>query len=472
MLLERLHQRRLVEPRRRLREVLRSDQAEQLQLLALDHLRERGHFLLRLVGPLLIHAEEPVERDPPTVRPQRVAVGADVEAGVLELGRSHLRRERALPDERVQAQLVLVEEAPHPVRGAREVRRADRLVRFLCALAPRLEVPRLLECILRAELARDHVLRLLQRAFGHVQRVGPHVGDEADRRIRTERDAFIELLREHHRPLHRVAELPRSVLLQRRGRVGAAGAPRRLALLEARDLVHRVGERRAVLLGVGRVRDRELVSLLLNDLRLERLAGVVREERVDRPVLLGCELLDLPLAVDDEPERDRLDPARGEAVADLLPEQRGHRVADEPIDDATGLLGVDEVLVDLTRAAERLGDRLGGDLVEGDPAQLRGGHVHDLGHVPRDRFALAVEVARQPDPVGELGLLLQEPGMLLGVGRDDVLGGERLGIDAELRLRQIPDVAERGLDRVARTEHPTERPGLRRAFDHDEVAAL
>src|SRR5437870_1557569 len=70
MLLERLHQRRLVEPRRRLREVLRSVQAEQLQLLALDDLREWGHFLLGFVSSLLIDPKESVERDAPAVRPQ------------------------------------------------------------------------------------------------------------------------------------------------------------------------------------------------------------------------------------------------------------------------------------------------------------------------------------------------------------------------------------------------------------------
>ena len=226
-----------------------------------------------------------------------------------------------------------------------------------------------------------------------------------------------------------------------------------------------------MLLRVRRGPDRELVAPVQDDLSPERLSRVVREERVDGPVLVGLELLDLPLAVDDEPQRDGLHPTGGEAIADLLPEERGHRVADEAVDDAPGLLRVDEVLVDLARFPERLGDRVRRDLVERDAAELGRRDVDDLGDVPRDRLALAVEVAREPDPVGDLRLPLEQPGVLFRVRRDHVLRGERLRVDADLGLRKIPDMAERGFDRVPRPEHPPERLGLGRALDDDQITA-
>jgi hypothetical protein len=99
------------------------------------------------------------------------------------------------------------------------------------------------------------------------------------------------LLRQHHRFLHRVAELARRLLLQRRRgerrrRVAAA-----LALLDALDGVGGVGERGAVLVRGLAVVDFELVALLLDDLGRERLAGEVCERGLERPVLLRLERL-------------------------------------------------------------------------------------------------------------------------------------------------------------------------------------
>ena len=79
-------------------------------------------------------------------------------------------------------------------------------MRLLRALGLRLVVARLLERVGSAELASDHVARLPQGALRHVERVGPHIGDEADRYL-AQRHAFVELLRKDHRPLHRIAKL-------------------------------------------------------------------------------------------------------------------------------------------------------------------------------------------------------------------------------------------------------------------------
>ena len=96
----------------------------------------------------------------------------------------------------------------------------------------------------------------------------------------------------------------------------------------------------------------------------------------------------------------------------------------------------------------------GGDLVEGDAAQLGLGDFDDVGEMPRDGLAFAVEVGSQPDVLGGLRLAAQGPGVFLRIVRDDVLRDEGLEVDAHLRLREIPDMAEGSLDFVVGTEHP------------------
>ena len=454
MLLERLHERRFGEARGRLREVLRCVEAEQLQRFARRHLGEWADLFLRLLGALGVDAKESVEQDAPAVGAEHVLPRVDVHARVLEARRGHLRGDRALPDHRVEAELVRLQEPLHAIGRARHVGRPDRLVGLLRALRPRLVVTRLVECVGNAEFAHDDVPGLLQRALGDVQRVGPHIRDEANGSARAHRDAFVQLLREDHRALHRVAELPRRLLLEGRCRERGRGVATALALLEALDDVRRVRESGAMLLGRLAVVDLELVALVLDDLRRERLAGMVREGGLERPVLDRDECRDLTLAVDDETERDGLHPAGGQAVADLLPEQRGHRVAHEPVDDAARLLRVHQILVDLAGMLEGLVDRRGGDLVEGHAAELGLRDLDDIREMPGDRLAFAVEVGGEPDMVRPLRLAPEGSGVLLRVIGDDVLRRERLEVHAHLRFRQIPDVPERGLDLVGRTEHP------------------
>src|SRR6266566_1063220 len=89
-LLERLDERRFCEARRRLREMLRGIEAEQLQGLALLHFWERRDLFLGLVARLEVHAEESVEEDAASVRTQEIRTRLDVEARVLEARRRHL----------------------------------------------------------------------------------------------------------------------------------------------------------------------------------------------------------------------------------------------------------------------------------------------------------------------------------------------------------------------------------------------
>ena len=183
---------------------------------------------------------------------------------------------------------------------------------------------------------------------------------------------------------------------------------------------------------------------------------------------------DLALALDDEPDGDRLDPAGRQARADLAAQERAQGVADEAVDDPPGLLGVDEVRVDVAGMGEGVADRALGDLVEGHPMGLRGRHVGGLGDVPGDRLALPIEVGGEPHVVGDLDRLGDLGELLAAVVRDDVFRGEvMVDVDAELALAgvlgQVADMAVGGEDLVVGAQVAFDRPRLGGRFDDHEV---
>ena len=96
---------------------------------------------------------------------------------------------------------------------------------------------------------------------------------------------------------------------------------------------------------------------------LEGLAVLLQVGR-DGPVLLRHELPDFLLALDDQPQRDSLHPPRRQAGLDAFPEHGRGLVADQAVEDAPRLLGVDFALIDVEGIGQRFGDRVFRDLVE------------------------------------------------------------------------------------------------------------
>ena len=126
----------------------------------------------------------------------------------------------------------------------------------------------------------------------------------------------------------------------------------------------------------------------------------------DREVGDGHEALALALALDDDPQRDRLHAPGREAAPDLLPEQLRDLVADEPVDDAAGLLRArpgparSSPGFSIARVDRRLRDLVELGAVE---AGLRRLLLQQLVEVPADRLALAVGVGGEEDAVGLAG---------------------------------------------------------------------
>ncbi len=170
----------------------------------------------------------------------------------------------------------------------------------------------------------------------------------------------------------------------------------------------------------------------------------------------------------------RLHPAGREPGHHLLPQDRRHLVAVEAVEDAAGLLGVDQAAVQLPPLPHGPLDRRPGDLVE-DHALDRHPGGQDLEQVPGDGLALAVLVRRQVQLAGPLQEVLELPDLVFLLPGDDV---ERLevvvDVDAEagpgLALvgsgdvgrvpRQVPDVADRGFDDVVAPKEAGDGLGL------------
>ncbi len=156
-----------------------------------------------------------------------------------------------------------------------------------------------------------------------------------------------------------------------------------------------------------------------------RLEGAGVEAAEDIPIAGGHEAHALPLALDHESRGDRLHSACRQAARHLLPEHRRDLVAVEAVEDAPGLLRVDEVAVDLARLLERAQDCLLRDLVE-DHAPYRHLRLQRLDEMVRDRLALAVLVGCEQQLVGVLQLPPQLGDDLLLVGIDHVVRLEPL----------------------------------------------
>ena len=285
------------------------------------------------------------------------------------------------------------------------------------------------------------------RLVGQAQGVGSHVGDETHRPLPLDVHALIQLLGDGHGPPGAHVQLPGGLLLEgagdEGGRRGAVfvlpldPADRKGGVLDGgQDLLH-------LLPGLE-------LQLLFPAVKLGLKAALVGGDPVQGdlqgPILLGDKGPDLLLPLGHQTGGHRLDPAGGQAPADLLPQQGGELIAHNPVQNPPGLLGVHQVLVNLPGGGDALGDHLFGDLVEGHPAGLVIGELQQLLQMPGDGLPFPVRVGGQVDlfavvrRVLELGdgLLLPLDGLVLGLK----LPG--LQVHPHLALGQVPDMPHGG----------------------------
>ena len=326
-----------------------------------------------------------------------------------------------------------------------------------------------LGAVFGAEFLLNQRARRGLRLLGDAQRVGTHIGDQAVRGAFAEADALIELLRDHHRALRREAEPAVGLLLQ-----GGGGERRhRLAaldgVLDAADRERRVfqlSDNPGGLLAVG---DGELLLGRAVELGGEGLAGRLEQLSGDGPVFLGNERLDFLLALDDHPRGDRLHAACGEAAFDFFPEEGADFIADEAVENAAGLLRIDQIHIQIARVPDGLLHGVFGQLVEGDALRLFRIQPEYGGEMPAYGLALAVGVGRQKDLGGVLGFLFQGVDQLALPADVDVFRLKiMLDVDAELAFGQIPDMSLGGNHLVALSEKALDGGHLRGRLHDNE----
>ena len=222
--------------------------------------------------------------------------------------------------------------------------------------------------------------------------VGPHIGDEA---------VLVEPLRNRHRRGGGEAQLSTGLLLERGRPERGVRRPAVGLRLDRPHLVRRVAQRSGQRLGVRLVEMHDLTpggracppgGRACRDLELAVLAEVGTagypgavdgvqpgrehpllvlragiEGALEVPVGSEPERHPFPLPVHDQPGRHGLHAPGREAAHHLAPQHRRDLVAVEAVEDAPGLLSLDEVHVELARVVGSSQDRGLRDLVEDHP---------------------------------------------------------------------------------------------------------
>ena len=375
----------------------------------------------------------------------------------------------------------------------------DRLVGVLGGFPVPEDVGRLRQvrgAVLLADVVPDGGHRLV----GDADRIGPHVGDEADEPRPGDLHSFIEGLGDHHRPPRLHPQRLRRLLLELGGRERSRGLPPPQFFPHLADdegtVLHRGAQDRGLL----RVARANLLPANLHQLRRERGRRLPLQPRDQRPVLLGHEGGDLLLPPADHLDRHRLHPSRRQTPTDLRPQERGEGVPDDPVEDAARLLRVELVPVEGAGMRHPVGDPLFRDLVEKDALDRRGGRFRlrgsglrllpagsglrlfrrplpflprvgpdGVGDVPGDRLALPVGVGREEDGRRRPRGIQDVPEDLLPLLDDDVRGGEPvLDVDAETAFREVLDVPHGGKDLEPLPKDLLYRLRLRGRLDDDQ----
>ncbi len=255
---------------------------------------------------------------------------------------------------------------------------------------------------------QNNLAGFVLRFFCHIHAVGSHIGNQPDGAfLAANLDSLVEPLRQHHRLFCAKAKFAPGFLLQGAGGKGRCGVA---AGVLARYLLHRI-------VGVLQVGHNCLCLLLIFNGKLVEFCPVALYQRgaeglrslvalllpqigFDGPVFNWLEPLNFALALDNEPHRHRLHPSRRQATPDLVPQERAEPIANQPVENAAGLLCVHQVAIYLAGPRDGRLNRVSGNLVKDHPMHRHGArNFESLGDVPGNRFAFTVRVGCEIDCV-------------------------------------------------------------------------
>ena len=396
-------------------------------------------------------------------------LGGDIHRRLIHLGRSHLGRNRALPDQIIKPGLRAFQFAAHGIRAACHVRRADRLMRFLRVFGFRCIFARCGGHVIRPECA-FHVITNGGNGFArHGHAIRPHIGDVA---------GFIQSLRRAHGLLRAHAELARCFHLQRGGHEGRRRVPPYAALFHRRHAIEAAfGE----LLRAHRrcfIRQIELFKLAafkMREPRGEGRAGRRGEAAFNGPVFARAKRLDLCFAFANQTQRHGLHAARGTRAWQFPPQHRRKRIAHQIIQRAPRQIGFDQRLIQIPRMRHRILYSALGDFIEGDALNMLALQRPTLGqhilHMPGNRFPFTVRVGGQIQSLGALQRSRNAAHLLFAARVLPPEHGEILiWQDRAIFFFQIADMAIGGQYREIPAQIFFNRLRLGRRFHNDNVA--
>ena len=200
----------------------------------------------------------------------------------------------------------------------------------------------------------------------------------------------------------------------------------------------------------------------------------MRPLALDGPVLLRQERADLLLALADHAQRRALHAPRRQSAAHLLPQERGKIEADQIIERAARLLGVDELERQSARLPDRRADGVARDFVEHHAMHVLAveiaARLQDLLEVPGDRLALAIRVGRQIQRLRLVQRARDGLDVPLVLVEQLVLHPEAVvGIDRALLGHQVTHVPVGGEHLEIAAQILLDRLGLGGRFDYDQI---
>ena len=189
---------------------------------------------------------------------------------------------------------------------------------------------------------------------------------------------------------------------------------------------------------------------------------------------MGPEGFDLDLAVDDQTQRHRLNPACRARAGQLAPQDGRQGKSDQIVQSPPRQIGVNQLHIDVARVLHRLGDGRLGDGVEHHPLDIGGLEnlflPQNLEHVPRDGLTLTVGVGGEDQGVGTLhgiGNIGQTLGRL--AVHFPTHGEVIIRLDRAILRGQVAHMAVAGQDDIVRAEILVDGFGLGRTLDDDDV---
>ena len=357
-------------PGRRLGEMLLLLKVRTSSLVPCLQVRQsRAHGLGLFVPAFFVDCQEAGKPDALVGSTENMAFAGSIDRYSVIDSICHLACQETAPDQLIQPILLPGERPLDPVRIQLHMGGTDGFVGILGA-GLGLKHMVLAVIIGGAVAALDERTGCIHSFVAKTQGVGTHIGDKTQSAFSGHIHAFIKLLGNGHGALRGHIQLPGCFLLECRSGERRGGGALLLCPLYA---VHREGFAfHFPDNGIHLVFTFQLCLLALSKVPSNELAILAKQGKggIQRPVFLALERPDLIFPVHNQLGGHRLDTARTQATANLLPQQRRKLIAYDPVQHTAGLLGIHQIFINVPGTFNGLADHLLGNFVKGDTASL------------------------------------------------------------------------------------------------------